>query len=100
MTADKEDPEVARVMEKANAGTINVINKILNQPEIQKILKENITKQTFTSGLFMSFFLLGFIMLFQAAKTVIGFGWQGDVIISITLICIGSAYMLKGLRGR
>ena len=94
----EEDPEVARIMRKADDGTINVIKKILNQPEVQQTIKSSISKQTFISGLFMSFFLVGFFMLFNVAKVVLNYNWVGDAILGLILIGIGATYMFKQMR--
>jgi hypothetical protein len=92
------DPEVQRIMKKADDGTLNVINKILNQPDVQKAIKTNISKQTFISGLFMSFFLVGFFMLFNVAKAVLNYNWVGDLSLGIVLIGIGTVYMAKQIK--
>lgn len=90
-----ESEEVRKLKDKMENGQVNVVKKIMNQPEIQNILKKNINKQTFISGLFMAFLLIGFLEVSQAVKTIFNYTWQFDLVAGIVLITIGAVYMVK-----
>lgn len=93
MTEDSE--EVKRIKAKAEDSAVGVVKKVLNQPEVQKVLKSNINKQTFISGLFMSFLLIGFLEVSQAIKAIFNYTWQFDLSAGIVMIAIGAIYMIR-----
>lgn len=93
----RDDAEVERLTKKADDGALNLVGKILQRPEVQNAIKKNINKQTFISGLFMSFLLVGFFQIFTVMKTVLAYDWRGDLILGVVLLSIGSAYMARQL---
>lgn len=94
-TDAENQAEANKLKEKADNGAVAVVNKVMKQPEVQNIIKKNVNKQTFISGLFMAFLLIGFLMLSNVAKEVLKYSWQGDLAIGVVLIVIGGAYMVK-----
>lgn len=90
--------ERERLERKASEGALNIVSKILEQPEVQRAITRAVGKQAMISGLFMSFFLVGFFMLFDVAKEVLGHTWQGDLFLGLAMIAVGGAYMLKSVR--
>lgn len=91
----EEPEEVRRIKEKAEQSQVGIVKKIMQQPEVQGIIKKNINKQTFISGLFMAFLLIGFLEISQAIKMIFNYTWQFDLVAGIVLIAIGAAYMVK-----
>ena len=100
-SADENSPEVKKLREKMENSQVSVVKKIMQQPEVQQVLKKNINKQTFISGLFMAFLLIGFLEVSQAIKTIFNYTWQFDLVAGTVLIAIGAVYMVKeiALRG-
>lgn len=94
---EAKEAEIRRLTQKADDGALNVVGKILQRPEVQNVIKKNINKQTFISGLFMSFLLVGFFQIFTVMKTVLAYDWRGDLILGVVLLSIGSAYMARQL---
>ena len=83
--------------QKSEDGTVNMVTKIVKRKEVQNVLKSNINKQTFISGLFMAFILIGFLEISQAIKVIISYTWQYDLIAGIIMVAVGGAYMAKML---
>lgn len=90
-----ESEEVQRIKRKGEDSQVRIVKKIMEQPEIQNILKKNINKQTFISGLFMAFLLIGFLEISQAIKTLYSYTWEFDLVAGIVLIATGAIYMVK-----
>lgn len=91
----EEPEEVKRLRAKNEESQINVVRKIIERPEVQEVLKKNINKQTFISGLFMAFLLIGFLEVSQAVKQIFNYTWQFDLAAGVIMIAIGAVYMVK-----
>lgn len=91
----QEDAEKLRA--KADDGAVGVVKKVMQQKEVQKVLKTNINKQTFISGLFMAFLLIGFLEVSQAVKEIFSYTWQFDLGAGIAMITVGAIYMVKNV---
>ena len=87
--------ELERIKEKAENSQVKIVQKIMKQPEVQNIIKKNINKQTFISGLFMAFLLIGFLEISQAIKALYNYTWEFDLTAGIILLSIGAIYMIK-----
>ena len=94
-----EDNTEATIRRKVNEGALNVLEPILNDPGVQRLIRKTIVKEAFKSGLFMAFLIVGMMMLFSVAQAVYAINWVGNLVLSIILIVVGLAYLLKSLRG-
>lgn len=97
MSQESKEEAVQRLREKADNGAVNVVKKVMAQPEVQGIIKRNVNKQTFISGLFMAFLLIGFLEVSQAVKQLFNYTWQFDLVAGIIMITVGAVYMVKEL---
>lgn len=87
--------EAQKLRAKAEDGAVGMVKKVMQQKEVQNVLKKNINKQTFVSGLFMAFILIGFLEVSQAIKQIFNYTWQFDLVAGIVMIAVGAIYMLK-----
>lgn len=94
---EEKKTEADKLREKADDGAVGVVKKVMQQKEVQKVLKTNINKQTFISGLFMAFLLIGFLEVSQAIKQIFNYTWQFDLVAGATMIAIGAIYMIKNV---
>lgn len=93
--SNEDSPEVRKLKDKMETSQAGVVSKIMKQPEVQNIIKKNVNKQTFISGLFMAFLLIGFLEVSQAVKQIFNYTWQFDLVAGIVMISIGAIYMVK-----
>lgn len=94
-TEEEKQAEAEKLRAKADNGAVGVVKKVMQQPEVQGIIKKNINKQTFISGLFMAFLLIGFLEVSQAVKQIFNYTWQFDLVAGVVMITIGAIYMIK-----
>lgn len=96
------DPEVAMVQQATRQGTINIVEDVLNDPHVQQVIKTALLRETIKNSLFFACFIVGLLKLYDVAKTVIGFGLIGDLVMSVILILTGLIYtipnMIKGKK--
>lgn len=90
--ADSISPE-----EADRKGKVNIVKGIVNDPEVQNIIKESMLRETIKNAIFMSAFLVGLLKLYDVAKTLTNFNWVGDLIVSLILLSIGLFYTLPSL---
>jgi len=81
-------------------GKVNVVKGIMNDPEVQGIIKESLLRETIKNAILMSCLLVGLLKIYDVMKTLINFNWIGDLIISIILIAIGLSYTVPSLLKR
>ncbi len=91
------DTEIKRIEEKTAKGAINVVASILENPGVQKTIKDALVRETVKQAAIMSCLFIGILNLYGVAKQVIGFGWQTEAIISTILVLIALIYMLKNI---
>jgi len=91
------DPELAHLQKKTEEGAVNVVTAVLDDPKIQKIIREGVLRETFKSGMVMAFLFVGIMLVFSALKSFIGFNWVGDLIVGSVLMVIGLIYMVKNI---
>jgi hypothetical protein len=92
---DKTDPVSPE--EADRKGKVNVVKGIMNDPEVQGIIKESLLRETIKNAILMSCLLVGLLKLYDVGKTLINFNWVGDLIISLILIAIGLSYTVPSL---
>jgi len=90
--ADSISPE-----EADRKGKVNVVKGIMNDPEVQALIKEPLLRETVKNSLVMACIFVGLLKLYDVTKTVINFNWVGDLIMSLILITIGFTYLLPPL---
>ena len=98
-TANSEgtDPEIEHIKQKTVEGATSVVGAILNDPQVQKIIKNALVKETTKQALLMSCLLIGILNLYGIAKQQLGFGWQVELVISTVLVLIGLIYLVKNM---
>lgn len=92
-----DDPEVALVKKASRQGTLNVVGDILADPQVQNTIKAALLRETIKNSIILSCLLLGLLKLYDVSKTVIGFDWKGDLIMSLSLLAIGLIYLIKNM---
>jgi hypothetical protein len=92
-----DDPEIARLQEKSKKGAKNIIGDVLADPEVQKVIKNALFKETVKNAIIMSCLLIGLLKLYDVAKILINFNWIGDTTISIILILVGLIYLFHDM---
>jgi type III secretory pathway component EscT len=92
------DPEIARLQEKTRQGAKNVVKDILNDPNVQDMIKKAVLRESIINGLVMACLFLGLLKLFDVSKTVFHLDWTIDFLLGLVLTTISLGYMLKNLR--
>ncbi|MCJ7633802.1 hypothetical protein MUP77_15625 [Candidatus Bathyarchaeota archaeon] len=92
-----DDPDLKRLNAKTKKGAINVVSEVLDDPQVRAIIKNAILPETVRGSIIMACLMIGLLKLYDVAKTLIGFNWVGDSVISVTLITIGLIYLLPAL---
>ena len=95
---DEADPITPE--EADRKGKVNVVKGIMNDPEVQGIIKESLLRETIKNSLLMACILVGLLKLYDVIKTLVNFNWIGDLIISVILIAIGLSYTVPSLLKR
>lgn len=91
------DPEIEHLKRKTAEGAVNLVGDILNNPEVQKTIKNALVRETVKQAIIMSCLFIGLINLYGVAKQVIGFGWQIELVISLVLVLVALIYMFKNI---
>jgi hypothetical protein len=89
--------EIAVLEEADRKGKINIVRGIINDNEVQQVIKTALLRETIKNSILMACLLVGLLKLYDVAKILIGFNWVGDLLISIILILVGLIYMLKNI---
>jgi len=92
-----DDPEIKHLREKAAKGAANLVGDVLNNPEVQKTIKNALVRETVKNAIIMSCLFIGILKIYDVSKQLLGFGWQVELVISIMLILVGLIYTLKNL---
>ena len=87
--------EIAVLEEADRKGKINIVRGIINDNEVQQVIKTALLRETIKNSILMACLLVGLLKLYDVAKILIGFNWVGDLLISVILILVGLIYMLK-----
>jgi len=95
---DNAETDPVSPEEADRKGKVNIIKGIMNDPEVQALIKEPLLRETIKNSLILTCILVGFLKLYEVAKVVLNFNWVGDLIMSLILITTGFTYMLKNLR--
>ena len=91
------DPDIERLREKTQQGTLNVVNKVLADPKVQEVIKTALLRETIKNSLVMACLFVGMLKLYDVAKVVFGFGWTTELVISVVLILTGLIYLFKNI---
>jgi len=94
----EEDPSLKYLRAKSQEGIGNILEGILDNPEVKKIITRAIIRQSVETGIFLSCLIVGVMTLFSALKAVFNLGWRGDFAIGIILIIIGVVYVVGKLK--
>lgn len=94
----KNESEAEALRQKGDKGAAKIVSNIMKQPEVQHVIRVEINKQMFISGLFMAFFLVGFFQLFNVAKVVFSYNWTVDLVIGVIMCIMGATYTVMQIR--
>ena len=94
---EKIDPEIEYLKEKSKKGAMNIVEDILSDPKVQKVIKKALTREVLVQAITMSCLMIGILKLYDVAKLTLGFGWQVELVISVVLILTGLIYMVKNM---
>lgn len=94
-TQSDEDPEIAKIEEADRKGKINIVKGIMNDKEVQQIIREPLLKETIKNSIIMACFLLGLFKLYEAFKTALQFGWEIDATMGFLMFLVGLIYVVK-----
>ena len=96
---DFEDAEADSISpeEADRKGKVNIVKGIVNDPEVQGIIKESLLRETIKNAILMSCLLIGLLKIYDVAKTLINFNWIGDLAIGLILVFIGLYYTIPSL---
>jgi len=78
-------------------GKVKIIKGIVNDPEVQSIIKGSLIRETIKNSLLMACILVSLLKLYDVAKILINFNWIGDLIVSLVLLSIGLIFTLPNL---
>jgi hypothetical protein len=96
MAEEKPEDDAGEIVRrKVNEGAMSVLEPILSDPGVQRLIRRTIVREAFKSGLFLSFLIVGLMMLFGVAQSVWSINWVGSLVLSVILIVVGLAYLLK-----
>ena len=79
-------------------GKVNIVKNIMNDPEVQGIIKQSLLHETIKNAIFMSAFLVGIMFIFNAVKQIAGQGPYFDLVCGMALVFIGAFYILSSMR--
>lgn len=91
----EHDPEIAKIEAANRNGALNVVGDILADPKVQNTIKTALFRETIKNSIVLTCLLVGLLKLYDVSKTVIGFDWKGDLLMSIILVSAGLIYMVK-----
>jgi len=91
------DPDLEHLKKKSTEGALNIVGDILNDPKVQQVIKNALTREVITQTVVMSCLFIGILKLYDVAKQVLGFSWQVETVISLVLVAIGLSYMFKNV---
>jgi hypothetical protein len=84
---------------KKKPGMGTMIERMMEKdPTIMKTISKLFVRQGLVMGFFLSFFIVGFTLIFNAARAMINFGPSVDAMIGGILVGIGAVYILQKLR--
>ena len=91
----ESDPELNRLKRKARQGAVNLLESILDDPKIRKIIHRAFVRESIKMGFTMSFLVTGFILLFNTLKELTH---VNDITLAIILLTAGIALLLREIR--
>lgn len=89
------DPDIKRLDAKTKKGALNIVGEVLADPQVQNTIKTALFRETIKNSIILTCLLVGLLKLYDVSKTVIGFDWRGDLLMSVILVSVGLIYMLK-----
>jgi hypothetical protein len=94
----ENDPDLAYLKAKANRSTVETVEAILETPEMKHLIRKTFVKEGLLQGFLMAFIFVGLMMVYNAFKAALNFGWQIDFIVGYFLILAGALYLWKRVR--
>jgi len=78
-------------------GKVNIVKGIVNDPEVQNIIKNSLIRETVKNSMLMACILVSLLKLYDVAKILTNFNWVGDLLVSLILLSIGLFFTLPSL---
>jgi hypothetical protein len=97
--AKEEDPALVLLKEKANKSAVKTVEAILDAPEMKRLIRKTFVREGLLQGFIMAIIFVGLMMVYNAAKLALSFGWQVDLALGCILILFGALSLLKRLNG-
>jgi len=94
---DKEDP-LEHLRGKARSGVSSILKAVLEEEDVQTLIRRTVVKQSLETGFFLSCLIVGGLSLVNAAKSLLSLTWQADVAVGVALIIPGIIYLAKKLK--
>lgn len=93
-----EHQKVVTPEEADRKGKINIVRGIINDNEVQQVIKTALLRETIKNSIFMSAFLVGIIFIFNAIKQITAQGPYFDLFCGMALVFIGAIYLLFSIH--
>lgn len=92
------DPDVLRLREKAKKSTLKTFLSMLDDPEIKQMLDKIFVNRGLKMSVYLGFFLVGLFNLISTLNQIFQIGVAGNMVLSATLLTVGSLYIIKEQR--
>lgn len=92
-----DDSEIEKIEEADRKGKVNIVKSIMDDPEVQEIIKQSLLRETIKNAIIMSCLLVALLKIYDVAKTLINFNWVGDLIIATILLAVGLIYLFQAM---
>jgi len=90
-----KDPEIERLKFKAQQGAVSLLEGILDDPKIRRIIHRAFVLESIKMGFTMGFLVTGLILLFNAIKEIMH---VSDGALAVILLIIGIALLIWEFR--
>ncbi len=94
------EPDLAYLKAKSQKSVVNVVETLLEQPEMKRLIRKTFVKEGLLQGFVMAFIFVGLLMVYNALKAAFNFGWQIDFLIGYFLILGGALCLWKRTRAK
>ncbi|MFN3330494.1 MAG: hypothetical protein ACK419_06175 [Pyrinomonadaceae bacterium] len=98
--SEDSDPDVAYLKAKANTSAVKTIEAILETPKMKRLIRKTFVKEGLLQGFIMAFIFVGLMMVYNAVKAALNFGWQIDLAAGYFLILVGALYLWRKIRAK
>jgi hypothetical protein len=93
-----DDPELAYLREKAKKGAASLVESVLSNPDVQALIRRNVTRETFKGGFAFAILFTGLLMIYQSTKAALGYDWRVDLALGTLLFLGGLRYIYRRMK--